>query len=369
MSRLAPSLLVCLALVGCPSDPATDAGADAGGDTGPATTIAWTESSRLPVPLAHAAGVILTSGLRRWLFVVGGAAYSGGAIGAASSAAYRAEINLDGTLGPWEMAGTLAIPPELTISQHGVLRLTGEDLRQGIAIAGGRTGGGGEIPFVLATYVDDAGALDSPLGAFAPMIAAGEGQWQMTFMPFDPHALALVGGLDDAGFTDRVQIAQINIGTEVPNFVPGPSLPAPRAAHAWVRRERTGLNPDLYVVGGHNDDGSTDDVLRTTRDGSDQVNGWEVVGTMTSAPYGHASVVVDDQLYVVGGFVDTTLTDRVRRAAFDATGHLERFEVVTDATLPYPLAHAAAVQDDVNLYLIGGIDAGAASDRVLIGRF
>lgn len=371
MSRLALLLCLPLALAGCPSDPATDAGSDSGmpEDTGPRPTIAWTESAPLPVELAYAYGVILTSGDSRWLFVVGGASWASDAIGETSPQVYRAAIATDGSLGAWQDAGLIGTTMGIPISQHGILRLTGEDLRQGMAIAGGVTGTGGEVPVVLSTYVDDTGALDRPYGRFPPMVATGEGQWRGAFMPFDPHALALVGGLNDAGFTARVQIAQIYLGVDVPNFVDGPPLPEPRAAHAWARRERAGMNPDLYVIGGHNDGGSTDDVLRTTRDGMDQVDGWETVGTLTSAPHGHAAAVVDDALYVIGGYVDTTLTDRVRRATFAADGTLGRFEVVTDATLPYPLAHAAAVQDDVVLYLVGGIEGDASTTRVLVGRF
>jgi hypothetical protein len=373
MSRL-PSCLLSLALAGCPSTPApADGGPDGGPpeDTGPAATIEWSDAAPLPAELAHAYGVILGSGARRWLFVVGGATWAADALGTTSNLVYRAEIMADGTLGAWEDAGRIGTAMGIPVSQHGILRLTGEDLRQGMAIAGGMTGTGGEVPVVLSTYVSEAGALDQPYGRFPPMIAPGEGQWQMVFVPFDPHALALVGGLDDTGFTARVQIAQIYLGVDVPDFVDGPPLPAPRAAHSWVRRDRgMGLNPDLYMIGGHNDMGSTDDVLRTTRNAmDDQVDGWEVVGTLTSAPHGHASVVVGEQLYVIGGIVGTTLTDRVRRATFAADGTLGRFEVVTDASLPYPLAHAAAVQDATNLYLIGGITGGASTTQVLIGRF
>jgi hypothetical protein len=374
MARLLPAALA-LALSACTSDPAPpDAGADAGADAGPApdtgprAAIVWSEAPPLPVELAHAYGVILASDAARWLFVVGGASWSSGAAVETSPRAYRAEIGEGGALGAWQDAGLVGGAMGIPISQHGILRLTGEDLRQGMAIAGGLTGTGGEVPVVLATYVDGAGALDRPYGRFPPMIAAGDGQWQSAFMPFDPHALALVGGLTDAGFTARVQIAQIYLGVDVPTFVDGPPLPAPRAAHGWVRRDRPGLNPDLYVVGGHNADGSTDEVLHATRDAMDQVDGWEVVGTLTSAPHGHASAVLGTQLYVIGGYVGGTLTDRVRRADFAADGTLGRFETLTDASLPRPLAHAAAVQDGATLYLVGGIEGDASTTRVLIGQ-
>jgi hypothetical protein len=372
MSRPTASLLA-LVMMGCTptTTPDDTGGVDAGtaSDTGgPAMT--WTESAPLPSELAHAAAILLTSEGNRWIYVVGGATVADGAVTSTSSRVLRAAVSTDGSLGAWEdIAAVGRESPALPVSQHGILRLTGEDLRQGLCIAGG-TAGSDALPFVLATYVEPDGSLDSPWGAFPPRIATGEGQWQAAFMPFDPHALALVGGIDASGFTARVQYAQIYLAVDVPTFTAGPALPAPRAAHSWVRRDRAGMNPDLYVIGGHNADGATDDILRTTRDDMDAVDGWEVVGTLPSAPYGHASVVIDDMLYVMGGVEGTTITDRVRRAPITTDGTIGAFEDVADAALSVPLANAAVVQDDVVVYLIGGRTGadGASSTHVLIGR-
>lgn len=379
MPRFARSLLaLALALGACTPTTTPDdtggidtGGVDAGGADSGTPAMTWTESAPLPNELAYSAAILLTSDGSRWIYVIGGATASADSIGTTSSRVLRASVSTDGSLGAWEdIAAVGRESPAVPVSQHGILRLTGEDLRQGFCIAGGNTGGG-EVPFLLATYVDTEGNLDSPWGRFPPMLTAGEGQWQGAFMPFDPHALALVGGLTNTGFTARVQYAQIYLAVDVPTFTEGPPLPAPRAAHSWVRRERSGMNPDLYVIGGHNDDGATPDILRTTRDDMDAVDGWEVVGTLPDAPFGHASVVIDDFLYVMGGVEGTTITDRVRRAPIASDGTIGTFEDVADGALSVPLANAAMVQDDVIVYLIGGRTGadGASSTHVLIGRF
>jgi|GEM_PF-3238816 len=376
MPRIASLLALITVLTAC-SDPAPmiDGGAELDApiveDAGPPPVIAWTESAPLPAELAYGAAILLTDESTRWIFVVGGATTAADAIGTISNRVYRAEVNLDGSLGTWmDVGGVAREASPIPVSQHGILRLTGEDLRQGFAVAGGHTGTQ-DVTVVLASYVDSDGSLDTPWGAFSPRITVGEGQWQSAFMPFDPHALALVGGLTTTGFTARVQFAEIYLGVEVPMFTEGPALPAPRADHSWVRRDRSGMNPDLYIIGGHNDDGATLDILRTTRDGEDKVDGWETVGTLPDAPHGHASVIVDDQLYILGGVEGTSITDRVRRADVASDGSIGTFEDVADARLSMPLANAAMVQDDVIVYLIGGRTGadGASSTHVLIGRF
>ncbi len=379
--RAAAFFSVLTLLAGCSDpDPAIDAGSDGGApmdvptipeDAGTTPSIAWTESAPLPAELAYASAILLTADGTRWIFLVGGTTTAADAIGTISNRVYRAEVNLDGSLGAWEdIAGIAREASAIPIAQHGLLRLTGEDLRQGFALAGGHAGTQG-VTAVLATYVDADGSLDTPWGAFAPRLPNGDGQWQSAFMPFDPHALALVGGLVDGGFTARVRYAEIYLGVDVPTFTEGPALPAPRADHSWVRRDRAGMNPDLYVIGGHNDDGATVDILRTTRDIDDRVDGWETVGTLPDAPHGHASVIVDGQLYVMGGVEGTSITDRVRRAEIASDGTIGTFEDVEDARLMLPLANAAMVQDDVIVYLIGGRTGtdGASSTSVLIGRF
>lgn len=362
-----------LVLSGCPETPVvpdTGGGTDAGSDAGVPMT--WTESAPLPAELAFSAAIMLTSGSSRWIYAVGGATFAADAVGTTSTTVLRAQVNLDGSLGPWEPAGGVgreAMP--VPVSRHGILRLTGEDLRQGFCIAGGNTGRG-EVPLVLATYVGPTGDLDTPWGRFDPMLAAGQGQWLGTFMPFDPHALALVGGMTNSGVTARVQFAEIYLGVAVPTFTEGPPLPTPRADHTWVGRDRPGMpTDDLFVIGGMNDGGSTDDILQATRNAEDVVDGWRTVGNLPAAPHGHASVLIDGQIYVLGGVEGTTITDRVRRAPLAADGTVGTFEDVADATLPLPLANAAVVQDDVVVYLIGGRTGaeGASSTHVLIGRF
>lgn len=66
------------------------------------TNAVWTQESPLPVAL-HSMGVAV---FRSWLYVAGGA----GASNAPSAAVYRARIQWDGSLGPWESQRSLPAP-------------------------------------------------------------------------------------------------------------------------------------------------------------------------------------------------------------------------------------------------------------------
>lgn len=371
------ALLFCCALLGACSTNAPvfpdapfvlpDAGPP---DAGPVAV--WTESDPFPVPIAYATASILASGGTRWIFVIGGADADRDTITTMYSSVYRAEILADGGLGAWELAGQVSLlGMDLRLAQHGVIRLNGEDGRQGIALAGG-TSSAGPIPVVLAAYVSSTGVL-TDWGAFTPMLASGEAHVLATFDSLQPHALALIGGFGGDGMpTERVDIAPIEIGTMVPTFVAGPPLPSPRVAHRTAQ-----VGTTFYVVGGESATAGATDVLRSVRDmaGAGDVVGWEVAGTMTDPPSDHASFAIDGQLWVVGGIERGRdiglLSTRARRSPVAADGTLGAFVVDPRYELPIGLADSAVVVDDVVVYMIGGRSVGglASSTTVLIGRF
>lgn len=379
-SVLASLLALAAALAGCPSPVAMVPDApfvipDAGPpDAGPVA--AWERSADFPMPIAYATATILASGSRRWLFVVGGADADRDSIDAMYSTIWRAEIMADGSLGPWELSGNVTLtvggsPANLQLAQHGALRLVGEDLREGVAIAGG-TSSAGPIPVVLAGYVSTDGVLGD-WGAFSPLLGAGEAHVLASFDRFDAHALALVGGFGgDAMPTERVDIAPIEVGTMVPTFLAGPPLPAPRVAHRTVQ-----VGITFYVTGGENAGGPIADVVRTDRDagGTGMVTGWVTAGTLTSPPSDHAAFVVDGEIWVVGGIEGGRdgglLSTRARHAPVEAGGALGAWVEAPGRALPVGLADSAVAVDGRTVYMVGGRSVGglAASTTVLVGRF
>lgn len=382
-SRLALGLAFILSACPGPTEPVVPDAPftipDAPPDAGPEPI--WTESEDFPIPIAYATGTILGSGGLRWIFVIGGADADRDGIDALYSTAYRAQLLPDGSLGPWELAGSLAIdtggstPLTLQLAQHGAIRLNGDDGRQGLAIAGGISSAG-PLPLVLATYVSGDGSLDL-FRRFDAMLAAGEGHALGSFDRFGAHELALVGGFGGDGATglgaptERVDIAFIEAERMAPMFMVGPPLPMPRVAHRSVE-----VGTTFYVVGGESETAPQLDVLRTVRDtGSGTVTGWATAGTLSNAPSDHAAFAIDDQLWVVGGVEggrdDGALATRARHATIAADGSLGAFSESTAHELPVGLADSAVVVDGPFVYLIGGRSIGGlrASTTVLVGHF
>lgn len=367
MKRVA-SLVVLLALAcSTPLTPVDDAGSDGGGSPDAGTHgIHWRVGPPLPQPLAYASAQIFPVGPQNYLYVFGGSNADRGSLGTASSAVYRSLIGADGTLGAWESAGDIqAGTTTQALVGHGSLPLHDAFGNFGAAIAGGGSTTTGALPVILAVYADPVDGHLFDWSRFPPLLA--DGQSFGAFVPFDPFEFALVGGEVSAVPTARVLSASVRNDATATTWTVRPSLPAPRTRHAaFVFALQT------YVLGGENVDGTVADIVRTTRDASRQVSGWETVGTIDGPPVAHASFVYLRDVYLVGG-VDGTLFDgtvsaRVRHAPIDGDGHVGAF--VDDAeSLPMPLAASALANDFDHYFLIGGMTLPdlTATDAVIIG--
>ena len=71
------------------------------------------------------------------------------------------------------------------------------------------------------------------------------GQRSGTFVAFEAHQLALVGGLTGDTPTDQVRIAAIMNGAMSPTWQTGPTLPEPRFGQASFT-----VGTTVYMVGG-----------------------------------------------------------------------------------------------------------------------
>jgi hypothetical protein len=365
---LALSAVASVALSCTAPGSSTDAGADAiptDLDAG-AHGIHWVLGPPLPTPLAYATAQMFPVGASDlYLYVFGGSSASRGSLGIDSSAVYRSRVSGD-TLQAWERVGDIA--PGGTVQGlvgHASLPINDAMGNPGAAIAGGGSLTRGALPIVLAIYCDTSDGHLFDWSRFPPVLS--EGQSFGVFAPFDPFDYALVGGIVNNVHSARVLVAPIRNGATSPDWVVGPSLPAPRSRHAWFV-----VGQQVYLLGGENNDGTVGDIIRTTRDASGAASGWETVGTIASPPVTHAAFTYRGEAYLVGGIDGTTFdgaaSARVRRAPLEPNGHIGEF--VDDAeSLPMPLAASAFATDFEHYYLVGGMTEPdlTATGAVMIG--
>lgn len=357
--------LVLALACGAPASPAPDdAGLDATPDAG-LHGVHWAMGPPLPTPLAYATAETFMVDMDTYVYVFGGSSASRGSLGTVSSAVYRSRISGD-TLEPWQRIGDIA-PAGATrgLVGHGSLPINDAMGNHGAAIAGGGDLTHGALPVVLAIYCDPNDGHLFDWSRFPPMLA--DGQSFGVFAPFDPLAYALVGGMVNNVPSARVLVAPIRNDATSPDWIVGPSLPAPRARHAYFV-----VDQQVYVLGGENNDGPVADVVRTTRGADRSVSGWEVVGTIEGPPVTASVFVYRREAYLVGGIDGSTFdglpSARVRRAAVDADGRMATFADEPEP-LPLPLAASAYATDFDHHYLIGGMTTPdlTATDAVVIG--
>lgn len=188
--------------------------------------------------------------------------------------------------------------------------------------------------------------------------AVGARQLAILANPRSNHAslviggyLYVLGGVSSSGSLNSVERALINADGSLGRFVavPGVTLATPRQGHTAVR-----IHDRVYVIGGFGN-GSLVSVEYATvaQDGS--LGPFTVlpdVGLMT-ARRNHASAVIGNYLYVIGGIAANPLST-VERAAIHGDGSLGQFAPVAGVSLAMARqGHSSAVIGDY-LYVAGG---------------
>lgn len=270
-----------------------------------------------------------------WLYVLGGRDTPTHALRSIE----RAQINQDGSLGPFALiGGNLSTP------------------RYGAAGAANRTtlyvGGG----------ADDTGPLNNL--EFMPIMPDGSlGASTVDPNPFssahlDAYAiindrnLFIVGGLATASgtATSNADVAIIRQDDTVQSWNGGPTMISPRGGFAAAR-----VGNFLYAIGGTNG-GTILSSIESANEIGSQFQSFDptAAASLATARRDHASVVVGHWLYVFGG-VDQNgnLLQSVERAPVQLDGSIGTFTRLP-GMLSEPCAYASAVVMGGNLNLIGG---------------
>jgi hypothetical protein len=387
MTRFARSLsLVALALAACttPAAPPTDAAsvdAAMAVDAGPIMPH-WMNGPDYPNPIAFGAAMILqASDGFAYLYAIGGSSGSFSTLAPFHAEIYRAQIQGDNSLGAWQLAGHINTGHmDFPLAGHGVIRVFSDDTPPvvGMAVAGGG-GPSGTLPQVLAGYVQSTDGSIGMWGSFAPQISAAQGGHVFgTFDAFEPHQLALVGGLVSDVASTHVLVAATAAGTSIPTWAEGPGLPTARYGHGSAAVTMGTMPADIFLVGGAGDGttGPLNDVLVTARNASGSVTGWITVGTLTESVVFPQVAVVGSHVYLLGGIAgDPVLDDptpRVRMATAShgtSGGAITSFSDVAGGAMPMGRAGGLVASIGPWVYIVGGImPGGMAGSSVVYAR-
>jgi hypothetical protein len=287
----------------------------------------------LPAPRTGAAAVVYGS----HVYVSGG--FDGVYY---SSAVFRAEVNPDGSLGAWGLAGFMPAG----LYGHQAVAARGR-----LYILGGSAFGAARDE-VWSADISSAGAL---------------GAWEKEPALDDPvyfHAAAqsgsriyVAGGyMPGAGVLSSLSYAVIGPDGALSGWEPVEPMPAPRYGHSL-----TALEGRLLLAGGR--DGAS--ARAETWTYSPAADDWTAYPPLPAPRYGHAAAAVENRLYVFGGNNGYAPQRHVFHSSVPAAG-----TAPWTAGTPIPEARqfSAAALTGPRLHLFGGSPASAASDSVYSAR-
>jgi hypothetical protein len=252
----------------------------------------------------------------------------------------RAAIGGDGELGGFTAGGTLSSPR----GSHASLRVG-----DALYVIGGFAGFDYYDTIEQATIGSDGAVGHFAVAAETRLVSHRDvvrgalvGNWYY-----------VVGGLDEHATTGAVTRIAI---TRAPSLVAAaPPPPINRYEHVTVA-----LGDWLYVIGGavlaDGYDVAQATVLRAPVAADGTLGSFAAAGTLAEARATPVVAVIDDALYVIGGYRDGNALDTVERATIASDGMLGPFARVDGVTLPAPTTVAAAVTLDRQIFVLGGRD-------------
>jgi N-acetylneuraminic acid mutarotase len=297
--------------------------------------LAQADASRQGASLSTPRQGATTSVIGSQLYVIGGAGNTG-----APNTVEHAIIGADGSLGPFATVPDVAL--NSARSDH-----TAAVVGNHLVVLGG-------VNVPLANSVEWATIHpDGSLGSFElPPVIMTTQRSAHTSVVIGNH-LYVLGGEGIHGDMDSVERAVIRSDGSLGFFaiVPDVTLATPRSGHASAV-----IGTHLYVFGGSHQGAALDSVEQATIQGDGSLGPFATVPgvALTTARRGHASAVLGNSLYVLGGLADRGSVASVERAPIAADGSLGVFAPVPGVTLPTAREDLASAVVGNYLYLFGG---------------
>jgi Kelch motif len=169
--------------------------------------------------------------------------------------------------------------------------------------------------------------------------------------------LYVLGGTDGLGALGSIERAPINADSTIDSFddITDAMLATPRSGHASLV-----VGNSLYVIGGLGAAGALKSVERAVIQANGSLGSFALVDSvaLTTARTGHTATIIGSSIYVIGGVQsDGKKLSSVERAVIQPDGSLGPFEIIAGVALVTPRSHHASEVIGNTLYVIAG-DAG-----------
>jgi len=179
-------------------------------------------------------------------------------------------------------------------------------------VAGGDNGStapAGTIAKIIFVKLDSLGRADGDWSTPTFMSTARKLFTAVAYNGF----LYAIGGLDDTGtLLGTVEFAPISMTTGYVGLWSGTtSLPTPIYGHASVLH-----NGHVYVIGGHDGAGPVDDVLYAKINDDGTLGDWKATTPLPSVRWGHVALKNGINVYVIGGSTSSVKSPVVLYAQF-----------------------------------------------------
>ena len=163
----------------------------------------------------------------------------------------------------------------------------------------------------------------------------------------DGYSVVVIGGESDEGALATVAVYNLRIN-EWTSFADLPERLANSAAAI--------LDDTIYVGGGSRTENGTEIISDQFWRYDAGTNSWELLFSLPTGLAGSEMVVVNDTLYLMGGWDGQRMRDEIWRLDLDETGDtpIGTWEYVASLESPRAFFGAAAIEDA--LYVVGGYD-------------